>query len=136
MLVVSLLTFSCFLVSNIASTLMVQAESRNRAVIGGVFEALYALFWIVAAKYAVNTLNGHNTLFTIVELVALAGGNFLGAYLGVMIGKKFVADHDDLATKQRLAETEAALELAHQALEELEDEIEMHHELDEERHRQ
>jgi len=132
MIIVALLTLACFLVSNIASTLMVQAESRNRAVMSGVFEALYALFWIVAAKYSVNTLNGHDTTNTIVELVALVAGNFLGAWVGVTIGKKFVTDHDDVATKERLAETEAALALAHRALDELEDEIEMHHELDEE----
>lgn len=134
MIGIALLTLGCFILSNIASTLMVQAESRNRAFMSGVFETLYALFWIVAAKYSVNTLNGHNTTNTILELLALASGNFLGAWIGVTIGKKFVTDHDDVATKERLAETEAALDLAHKALEELEEEIEMHHQLSEERY--
>ena len=123
---IALITFFCFIFSNIASTLMVQAESRNRAILSGMFEAIYALFWIYAAKYALST--------SPIEIGALIGGNFLGAVVGVKFGEKWVADHGDLETKQRLAETEAALLLAHQSLEELNDEVEMHHELDEENH--
>jgi hypothetical protein len=121
-----LITFVCFVFSNIASTLMVQAEARNRAVIGGIFEAIYALFWIYAAKYALNT--------SVPEIIALVLGNFFGAVLGVKFGARFVTDHDDVETKSRLAEAEAALAITYQALAELDAEVEMHHELDEERH--
>ena len=123
----ALITFICFVFSNIASTLMVQSEARNRAVMGGIFESIYALFWIYAAKYALDT--------SALELVALILGNFAGAVLGVKVGQRWVADHDDIATKNRLAEAEAALLIAHQALAELDAEVEMHHELEEERHR-
>jgi hypothetical protein len=123
----ALITFVCFVFSNIASTLMVQSEARNRAVMGGVFESIYALFWIYAAKYALDT--------SALELTALILGNFAGAVLGVKVGQRWVADHDDIATKNRLAEAEAALLIAHQALAELDAEVEMHHELEEERHR-
>jgi len=113
------ITFVCFVLSNIASTLMVQSESRNRAVASGFFEALYALFWIYAAKYALDT---HP-----IELVALLAGNFLGAVIGVKIGERFVTDHGDVEMKNRLAEAESALNLAHEALAELEDEVDLHH---------
>jgi len=106
---------------------MVQAEARNRAYLGGLFEAIYALFFIYAAKYALNT--------SPLEIGALVLGNFFGAVLGVKVGERFVTDHDDEATKGRLAEAEAALLIAHQALAELDAEVEMHHELDEERYR-
>ena len=123
----AIITFVCFIFSNVAITIAVQAESRNRAILAGAFESLYALFWIFAAKYALDTSS--------LELGALILGNFFGAVLGVKVGQRWVADHDDIATKNRLAEAEAALLIAHQALAELDAEVEMHHELDEERHR-
>jgi len=119
MITIALVTFFCFVLANIASTLMVQAEARNRAIHAGVFEALYALFWIFAAKYALST--------NPVELVALITGNFLGAVVGTKIGERYVTDHEDVAMKERIAEAEAALDMAHEALEELEEEIEHHH---------
>jgi len=115
----ALVTFVCFIFANIASTLMVQAEARNRAYVAGVFEALYALFWIFAAKYALDTKP--------IEIIALIAGNFLGAVIGTKFGERFVTDHEDVAMKERLAKTEADLDMAHKTLEELEDEIELHH---------
>jgi len=116
---IAFITFGCFIFANIASTLMVQAEARNRAIHAGVFEALYALFWIYAAKYALST--------NPIEIAALITGNFLGAVVGTKFGERFVTDHDDVAMKERLAEAEAALNLANEALAELEDEVELHH---------
>ena len=114
-----LITFVCFVLSNIASTIMVQAEARNRSILAGIFESLYALFWIVAAKYALST--------SAWELTALVTGNFLGAVLGTKVGERFIKDHADLVTQDRLEEAEAALMLAEQALAELNDEIAHHH---------
>jgi len=119
-IVIALLTFGCFVFANIASTLMVQAEARNRAIMAGIFESAYALFWIYAAKYALDT--------SPIEITALIAGNFLGAVIGTKVGEKWVTDHADVELKERLHEAEAAVALAHDALEELEDEIEHHHE--------
>jgi hypothetical protein len=88
----------------------------------GVFEALYALFWIYAAKYALSTSKW--------EIVALVTGNFLGAVLGTKVGERWVKDHAEVEVQDRLEEAEAALLLAEQALHELDDEIAHHHDLE------
>lgn len=117
-----LITFVCFVLSNIAITIAVQAESRNRSILAGIFESLYALFWIFAAKYALST--------SAWELTALVTGNFLGAFLGTKVGERWVKDHAGMETQDRLEEAEAALLLAEQALTELNDEIAHHHDLE------
>jgi hypothetical protein len=113
------ITFVCFVFSNVFSTLMVQAEARNRAVLGATFEAAYALFWIYAAKYALSTSPN--------EIAALLAGNFLGAWVGVKVGEKWVKDHEEVATQSRIEELEAELDIAHLALQELEHENDIHH---------
>ena len=110
-----LVTFFCFIFANIASTIMVQAESRNRKFIAGMFEALYALFWIYAAKYALSTSPK--------EVMALLAGNFLGAYFGTAIGERFVKDHAEIATQSRIEEVEFELDITSQTLHELAHEI-------------
>jgi len=114
-----IITFVCFVFANICSTIMVQAEARNRSILAGTFEALYALFWIYAAKYALTTSPR--------EIVALVIGNFLGASIGTKFGEKWVKDHSEVHTQNRLEEAEAALLMAEQALHELNEEIEHHH---------
>lgn len=113
------ITFICFIFSNVFSTLMVQAESRNRAVLGATFEAGYALFWIYAAKYALST--------SLSEIVALLAGNFLGAWVGVKVGERWVKDHGEVATQNRIEELEAELDIAHESLKELHHENDLHH---------
>jgi len=122
----ALITLVCFVVSNIASTLMVQSEARNRPYLGGLFESIYALFWIYAAKYALNT--------SPLEIGALIIGNFWGAVFGVKIGERFVHDEADAIVDDRLEEAEAALLMAEQTLHELNQEIALHHEHDEDAH--
>jgi hypothetical protein len=114
-----LITFVCFVFANICSTIMVQAESRNRSIIAGTFEAGYALFWIYAAKYSLSTSPK--------EIVALVIGNFLGAWIGTKWGEKWIKDHADIATLSRIEEVEAELLLAEQSLAELHHEAEVHH---------
>jgi len=114
-----LVTFVCFVIANVASTIMVQAESRNRPVLAGIFEAIYALFWIYAAKYSLSTSPK--------EIVALVIGNFLGAWIGTKWGEKWIHDHGDVATQSRIEEVEAELAMAEQTLRELHHENELHH---------
>ena len=121
-MVIVLITFVCFVFANIASTIMVQAEARNRSIVAGTFEALYALFWIYAAKYSLTTSPK--------EIVALVIGNFLGAWIGTKWGEKWVKDHADVEVQERLEEAESALLMAEQALHELNVEIAHHHELE------
>jgi len=114
-----LVTFFCFVIANVASTIMVQAESRNRPVLAGTFEAVYALFWIYAAKYSLSTSPK--------EIVALVIGNFIGAWVGTKWGEKWVHDHVKVDTQSRIEEVEAELMLAEQSLAELHHEAEVHH---------
>jgi hypothetical protein len=126
----ALATLGCFLGANIFSVFMVQAEARNAAFKAGIFEAGYALFWIVAARYSVNTLNGHGTTRLVVMLSALVLGNFAGAYIGTKWGERLVRDHEAEQVDERLLEAEAALLMAEATLKELSEEIEHHHEAD------
>lgn len=123
----ALATLGCFLGANVFSVFMVQAEARNDAFKAGVFEAGYALFWIVAARYSVDTLNGHGTARMVVMLTALVLGNFAGAYIGTKWGERLVRDHEAEEVDERLAEAEAALLMAEKTLDELTDEIAHHH---------
>lgn len=117
-----LITFVCFIFANVCSTIMVQAESRNRPFIAGTFEAGYALFWIYAAKYSLSTSPK--------EIVALIIGNFIGAWVGTKWGEKWVKDHAANATLSRIEEVEAELAMAEQTLRELHHENEVHHDPD------
>jgi hypothetical protein len=123
----ALATLGCFVGANVFSVFMVQSEARNDAFKAGVFEAGYALFWIVAARYSVDTLNSHGTVRMVVMLTALVLGNFAGAYIGTKWGERFVRDHDAEEVDERLAEAEAALLMAEKTLDELTDEITHHH---------
>lgn len=121
------MTFGCFVLANIFSTLMVQAEARNRAVLGGTFEGIFALFWIVAARYSIIALGYHNAWDVVFILTALFAGNFVGAFLGVKVGERYITDEDDEALQKRVAETEAFRHMTEQTLTELEAEIDAHH---------
>jgi len=121
-----LVTFGCFVLANIASTIMVQAEARNRSIIAGAFEALYALFWIFAAKYALSTSPK--------EIVALIIGNFLGAWLGTKVGERWVKDEDEEEAQMRFEDIEEAIEAAEAALKKLRLENELHHGPDDHAH--
>jgi hypothetical protein len=129
MLFVFTITTVSFVISNIASVFMVQAENRSKPVLAGVFEAVYALLFIVGAKYSVS-IGGANHTRTFVLICAIIIGNFLGAFIGTKWGDRFIVDHDEIKMDNTIAEHEASLALAHQALEELVREVEMHHELD------
>lgn len=127
MMVIALITTLSFTTSNIAAVFMVQAENRSRPVLAGIFESIYALLFIVGAKYSV-TIGGSDHARTYALIGAIIIGNFTGAYIGTKLGDKYLRDEDEEATLERIAETETALSMAHQALEELEHEIELHHE--------
>jgi hypothetical protein len=74
------------------------------------------------------TIGGSDHARTYALIGAIVIGNFTGAYIGTKLGDKYLKDEDEEATLERIAETEMALSMAHQALEELEHEIELHHE--------
>jgi hypothetical protein len=106
----ALATLGCFIGANIFSVFMVQAEARNDAFKAGLFEAAYALFWIVAARYSVNTLNGHGAFSLIVMLSALLIGNFVGAYVGTKWGEHLVPDHEAEAIEEMLNDHDAVID--------------------------
>lgn len=121
------ITFGSLVIANICSSLMVQAESRNRAHLAGAFEGGWGLLYIVAAKYTLVGINPSDWVGTTAMLTDVFVGNYLGAYLGTKIGERFVADHSDRLRDDRLSETEAALALAEMTLRELNNEIAVHH---------
>jgi len=132
MLFTALAMAASFAVANIFSVLMVQSEARNRAVLAGTFEAAFALFWIEASHYSLNSLNAHESATTqLLMLGALLIGNFTGGYIGTKVGHRLVRNHVEEQMDERLAEAEAAMLIAEEALEELTHEIAVHHEHDE-----
>jgi len=132
MLATTLATIGCLFFANIASVFMVQAENRSRPVAAGVFEALYALFWIVATKFAIGNLDFTKSHATqaVITIMAVVIGNFFGAYVGTKLGDRFLHDEDEKLTLARIDEAEAGLLMAEHALHELHQEIELHHEVE------
>ena len=121
------ITFCMLVVANICSALMVQAENRNRPHLAGLFEAGWAVLYLVAAKYSLDAIGG-GVIRTVTTLSVLISGNYLGGYLGTKWGEKLVHDQDEIIVNDRLSEAEAALIMTERTLHELHQEIEHHHE--------
>lgn len=122
--------FFLLAIANICSALMVQAENRNRPHLAGLFEAGWAVLYLVAAKCSIDNIGGDIKKTTITLLVLIVG-NYLGGYLGTRWGEHLVKDKDDEVVDERISEAEAALDHAHRAIAELEAEVQMHHDLEE-----
>jgi hypothetical protein len=106
---------------------MVQAENRNRPHLAGLFEAGWAVLYLVAAKYSLGNIGGHGEMQTSITIAVLIVGNYIGGYLGTRAGEHFVNDLDEQIIDERISETEAALLMAEQTLHELNQEIMHHH---------
>lgn len=127
MVLTLVITFFSLIVANICSALMVQAENRNRPHLAGLFEAGWAVLYLIAAKYSLGNIGGHGATQTTITIAVLIVGNYIGGYFGTRAGEHFVRDFDEIIIDERLSETEAALMMAEQTLHELNQEILHHH---------
>lgn len=127
MVLTLVITFFSLIIANICSALMVQAENRNRPHMAGIFEAGWAVLYLVAAKYSMGSIGGHGVGRTSITIANLIAGNYIGGYLGTRIGERLVRDEDEEIIDERLEEAEAALRMAEYTLHELNQEIELHH---------
>ena len=93
----------------------------------GIFEAGWAVLYLVAAKYSMGSIGGHGAGRTATTIANLIAGNYIGGYLGTVIGERLVRDEDNEIIDERLEEAEAALRMAEHTLHELHQEIELHH---------
>lgn len=77
---------------DILAVIMVQAESRNRAVLAGVMDTLGWLLTITTMTISVTALQGHSLSQKVLVITLVSLANFGGSYLGVKIGKKYVKE--------------------------------------------
>lgn len=89
-MLIILLAGLSMLVQDILGVLEVQAEARNKADLAGALDALVSVISIFIMAVAVSALQGHSLTEKIWILTVVAISNFIGSWLGVKIGKKFI----------------------------------------------
>lgn len=96
---IPLLAALAMVLQDVLSVGLVQAEARNRAALAGTLDTLAWLAGITTLSISVTTLQGHSTSQKIIVVLAVSAANFIGSYLGVKIGKRYITEKID-ETKQ------------------------------------
>lgn len=91
MTVIILAALAMFLQDLIAVPLTM-AEARNKAHLSGLLDTLGWLVAITTTFLAVDTLAGHDTARKVGVIIAVSIANYLGSYMGVKVGKRFVKE--------------------------------------------
>ncbi len=78
------------LAQDIISVALVQAEARSRAHLSAVLDTVGWLVNVTTVSISVVTLAGHDTARKIAVILAVSAANYLGTYMGVRIGKRYV----------------------------------------------
>lgn len=102
---VALIAALSMLFQDVLAVLLVQAESRGKGLRSGVLDAAMWICGVVTNHYALNTLNGHNLMSTVVVVTLVSAANIAGCILGNRIGKKYFPD----PTEARLVQIETQL---------------------------
>ena len=89
--------------ANIVSTILVQAEARNRALLSALLSTLAWLLGLMVAFYVITALQGNDLALKIAVIIAASAANFAGTLAGVWVGERYVKD----GPATRLARLEA-----------------------------
>lgn len=72
------------------STLLVQAEARNRAHLAASLDSLGWLAAICTTTLSVSTLQGHDLGTKVAVVLAVTAANYVGTLAGTLVGKRFI----------------------------------------------
>ena len=89
---VALLAAVAMIFSDIFEVLKIDADSRNRALLAGVFDSLLWLATISTTAISVTILQGHSLHQKIWVIALVTVANFIGQGTGVLLGKKFIKE--------------------------------------------
>jgi hypothetical protein len=96
-------------IADVLSVLLVQAEARNRAFLAGVLDTLGWGAAIVVTFLTVNSLQGHDLGLKVGVVIAVSLANFVGSYVGVKIGRRFVKEDPTTTLAERVQRLEAVV---------------------------
>lgn len=77
-------------VQDILSTMLVQAEARNRAHLAGLLDSLAWVAAISTTTLSVSTLEGHDFGRQVVVVIAVSAANYFGTVAGTKIGARWL----------------------------------------------
>jgi hypothetical protein len=77
-------------IQDLLAVLLVQAESRDRAVLSGVLDSLMWPAGMVTTAISVTALQGHHTGLKAEVFAAVTVANFAGSAAAVWIGKRVI----------------------------------------------
>lgn len=91
MIGVAIIAGLCMVVTDVAATIMVQAEAANRGWLAGWMDTFGYLFSIQTTAITVAAVNGHSLTKHIVVLACVSAANLGGTKLGQVTGKRLLA---------------------------------------------
>jgi hypothetical protein len=80
--------FAAMIVQDVLSVLLTQAETRQRAKLAGLLDALGWLVGIYTINWSLNAIGSHDLVLRYVVIGAVTAANFIGSYLGTKIGDR------------------------------------------------
>lgn len=87
---IALLAAMAMFIQDVLSTLLVQAEARNRAHLAASLDSLAWLAAISTTTLSVSTLQGNDLGAKIAVVLAVSLANYLGTLAGTLVGKRFI----------------------------------------------
>lgn len=92
MFLVALWAALAMFAQDILMTVLVQAESRNRAWLSGALDSLGWIIGIFTTTISVTAIQGHDLGLKVAVILAVSVANVIGGYTGVMIGRRLVTE--------------------------------------------
>ena len=88
----ALLAALAMLINDCLDVLMVDSEARNHPLLPGFIDTFKYYPFIAYTTISVSVLTAHNTREKVFVLVAVGLGSFIGRFIGVKLGKKFIKE--------------------------------------------
>lgn len=89
-MIIALYAAIAMVAQDILGTLLTQAQARDKAALSGFLDTAGWLVGIMTISWSVTALQGHDDAKKAAVLVSVSAANFIGSWLGVMIGKKLI----------------------------------------------
>lgn len=96
MIAIITIAFLAMIIQDCFAVLMVQAEGRGWGWRSGFMDGGMWLCGLATNHYALNALNGHDTLLKVLVVIFVTGANVFGSKTGQWIGDKYFPDPNKL----------------------------------------